>query len=334
MTIKQTRASKYTKAQPVRAWEWDTTLQSAAAAAGNGTAHDLLSAAAVALQVTGIFVGTITFEATLDGTNWTAHQGVNTANGDVSTTTTGTGIFIVPVTGMKQFRARVSAYTSGTITVVSNGVSMHGGLSLADIVTNISTLTLSAPSDGTYIGDIKFGEGLPANSGVDIGDVDVLSIAAGENHLGEVGGADTIITVTPTVTAGAYSAGDAVGGELTFANAGRASGLGGIIKSVVFIDDAGQDAETELWLFDTTITAVGDNAAFSQTEAELHTCIAVISSTEGTWRAAGTPSVCDVEVSRGYTCTGTSLFGQLVTRGTPTYAATDDVTVRIQLVQN
>ena len=33
-------------------------------------------------------------------------------------------------------------------------------------------------------------------------------------------------------------------------------GAGGIIKSVVIIDDAGQDAETELWLFDTTITGV------------------------------------------------------------------------------
>lgn len=34
-------------------------------------------------------------------------------------------------------------------------------------------------TDGTYIGDIKFGEGLPANSGVDIGDVDVTSIIPG-----------------------------------------------------------------------------------------------------------------------------------------------------------
>lgn len=160
------------------------------------------------------------------------------------------------------------------------------------------------------------------------------TLTAGELHLGEVGGADVIITATPTVTAGAYSANDAVGGLLTFANAARASGLGGIIKSVVLIDDAGQDAATELWLFDTTITAIADNDAWALTEAELHTLIAVISSSDGVWSASGTPSVCDIECSRGYTCTGTSLFGQLVTRGTPTYVATDDVTVRIQLVQN
>ncbi|MBU2395757.1 MAG: hypothetical protein KKH70_20675, partial [Gammaproteobacteria bacterium] len=68
---------------------------------------------------------------------------------------------------------------------------------------------------------------LAANSGVDIGDVDVKSIAAGETHLGEVGGSGITIQQTPTVTAGAYSANDAVGGLLTFANAGRVSAGGG-----------------------------------------------------------------------------------------------------------
>ena len=51
-------------------------------------------------------------------------------------------------------------------------------------------------TDGTYIGDIKFGEALPtgsnaigklaANTGIDIGDVDVTSIAAGDNNIGNV----------------------------------------------------------------------------------------------------------------------------------------------------
>ena len=142
------------------------------------------------------------------------------------------------------------------------------------------------------------------------------------------------ITQTPTVTAGAYSAGDNVGGLLTFANAARVSGGGGIIKDVLLIDDAGQDAETELWLFDTTFTAGSDNDAWAPTEAQLHTLITVVKSTDGSWIAGGTPSVCPIEVSRRYDCTGTSLFGRLVTRGTPTEAATDDITVRITLLQD
>jgi len=53
----------------------------------------------------------------------------------------------------------------------------------------VDVVAISAQSDGTYIGDIKFGEALPAgsaaigklaaNSGVDIGDVDVTSIVPG-----------------------------------------------------------------------------------------------------------------------------------------------------------
>ncbi len=53
----------------------------------------------------------------------------------------------------------------------------------------VDVVAISAQSDGTYIGDIKFGESLPAgsaaigklaaNSGVDIGDVDVTSVTTG-----------------------------------------------------------------------------------------------------------------------------------------------------------
>ena len=56
----------------------------------------------------------------------------------------------------------------------------------------------------------------------------------------EIMSAGEIISQTPTVTAGAYSANDAVGGLLTFANAARFDKGGGIIKDVIILDDAGQ----------------------------------------------------------------------------------------------
>ena len=146
------------------------------------------------------------------------------------------------------------------------------------------------------------------------------------------------ISQTPTITAGAYSANDAVGGLLTFASAGRAtiSEGGSILIDVLIVDDAGQDAELELWLFNQTFTAMSDNAAWAPSEADLENCIAVVSTVGSTWRAAGTPSVINIECTRriDLISAGTSLFGQLVTRGTPTYAATDDLTVKIKLLQD
>ena len=138
----------------------------------------------------------------------------------------------------------------------------------------------------------------------------------------------TTIVRTPAVTAGAYTAGDVVGEQLTFANATRNAGGGGVVKSMVIIDDAGQDVALELWLFSEAFTAIADNAAWSTLpEADLHNLVAIIATGDGAYFAAGTASAARVEASQRYDLAGTSLFGQLVTRATPTYVATDDITV-------
>ena len=142
------------------------------------------------------------------------------------------------------------------------------------------------------------------------------------------------ISQTPTITAGAYAANDAVGGLLTFAGAALLEGRGGLIKDMLILDDAGQDAELELWLFNATFTAMADNDAWAPSEADLRKLVGIISTAGGAYFAAGTPSAARVEASQRYDLAGTSLFGQLVTRGTPTYVAIDDVTVIIGVIQD
>ena len=153
--------------------------------------------------------------------------------------------------------------------------------------------------------------------------------------------ADEIMTegimplVTPTITAGAYAAGDAVGGLLTFENVARVEGRGALVKNVLIIDNHGQDAELELWLFKETFTAIDDNAAWAPSVADLKKLVAIISTASGTWFAAGTPSVARIPVSQYFELTGTSLFGQLVNRSAaPTYNAVDDITVILGLPQD
>jgi hypothetical protein len=69
-------------------------------------------------HVEGINGDTITFEATIDGTNWIAIQFTNLNSGSAGTTATADGLYRATVLGLKQVRARISTYSSGTIIVI------------------------------------------------------------------------------------------------------------------------------------------------------------------------------------------------------------------------
>lgn len=96
------------------------TLQSAAAATGNGVVLACNNYETIAVQVNGTFVGTVSFEGSIDGVNFYAVPFINSA-GTNATTATATGIFLSAADGYSSFRARVSAYTSGSITVIAGG---------------------------------------------------------------------------------------------------------------------------------------------------------------------------------------------------------------------
>jgi hypothetical protein len=162
-----------------------------------------------------------------------------------------------------------------------------------------------------------------------------VQLTAGEAVIGKLGGLGGTVPVTPTVTAGAYTAGDVVGGLLEFANAARANGVGGLVVGVSIIDDAGQDSEMELWLFNAQPDAIADNAPFAPTEADLHDLAGILSTADGSWRSAGTPSACYVsEYLRYDPISGTSIYGFLVDRTGGTLANTDDITVILHVLQD
>jgi len=69
-------------------------------------------------QITGTFSGTVTFEGTVDGTNWVATAVIPVGSTRTLTTTaTAAGIWVQSTVGLTAVRARCSAYTSGTIVV-------------------------------------------------------------------------------------------------------------------------------------------------------------------------------------------------------------------------
>lgn len=144
------------------------------------------------------------------------------------------------------------------------------------------------------------------------------------------------ISQTPTVsTTPAYTAKDAVGGLLTFANAVRASGGSGLLQSIHVVDKGQQMANLDLVLFDATFTAPTDNAIFAPSDAELATCVGVIPIYAGDYNDFSTNSVATKPaVGLEFVLAGTSLFGALVTRGTPTYTSTSDLTVILTVLQD
>lgn len=95
------------------------TLQSGATATGAGTAIDVSGASRIGVQITGITTATVTFQGTIDGTNWVAVGLPAAATGTVASAPTADGVWFGPIAGFRQFRANVTAYTSGTIVVTA-----------------------------------------------------------------------------------------------------------------------------------------------------------------------------------------------------------------------
>lgn len=149
-------------------------------------------------------------------------------------------------------------------------------------------------------------------------------------------GFTTTISQTPTIGTVAYTANDAVGGTLTFANPVRAVNKGGLIKTALLIDDDKEDAATDLVLFSAAFTATPDADAFDVTDADLENCIGVIQFGTADYHDFNDNSIAVIQnVDLAFTASGTSsLYGQLVTRGTPTYTAVTDLTVKLVIQQD
>ncbi len=218
----------------------------------------------------------------------------------------------------------VSVYASNTATsssaVTSNGIFILPGAGYRELRARASAWT-SGTAHISFNASIGAGPALLS-----------APLPAGTNVIGKVAGGGNSITQTPTVTVGAYSALDAVGGLLTFASAARAAAGMGVVESVVIVDNASQNAEMCLFLFDQTFTAMADNAPFDPSDADLANCVGFIYIGAGDYKTLTDNSVAVVTnqpLMYKLAAAGTSLFGQLRCAGTPTYVATSDVIVKL-----
>lgn len=72
----------------------------------------------IGIQITGTWVGTITFQGTIDNTNYVSINVTPTTSSTTVSTTTGNGVWTTAVAGLTQVRVVFTAWTSGTATVI------------------------------------------------------------------------------------------------------------------------------------------------------------------------------------------------------------------------
>ena len=135
--------------------------------------------------------------------------------------------------------------------------------------------------------------------------------------------------VTPTVTASsAYTANDVIGGLLAF------GGLrDGTLQSITVCDGAAQAVDYLLVLFESAPGTIDDADTFDLGDADLAKIIYQDSLTSSSNRQAFTDNSYHYiyGLSVPLSSAGGTVYGFLITPGTPTYAGTSDITVTLQV---
>lgn len=141
------------------------------------------------------------------------------------------------------------------------------------------------------------------------------------------------VSVRPTITAGAYSANDVVGGRLDFTIPWKAAG--GFVDSVRIVDDANQKAAMTLYLFSRVPTAIADNAAFAPTVADLQALAGTIAIAATDYVTLNNNAVAIKRLNSdgaiSFWCPDGILYGYAVVSGTPTYANAADLQFELRM---
>lgn len=141
-----------------------------------------------------------------------------------------------------------------------------------------------------------------------------------------------VYSVTPTVTAGAYSPNDALGGVMEFENVVDTGGESGVIISISVRNLATTAPQLDVVFFSSEPTGVADNAAYDMPDADLAMAIGWIKVATTDWTAFSDSELATVDnVGLAFTLDSgvTSLYAQMVDRTGTTLTSTSDITVLV-----
>lgn len=146
-----------------------------------------------------------------------------------------------------------------------------------------------------------------------------------------------VVSVTPTVDTSIYASGDVIGGLMTFSNAVGYQSTTGIVTSATVSDKNSTASDLELWVFSSNPSAstFTDQAAFTIADADITKVISVISlGSTSRFDAANNGVKYLGSISCPVSTTSKTLYAVLVSRGTPTFATSSDVTVKLAIASD
>jgi hypothetical protein len=215
-----------------------------------------------------------------------------------------------------------------------NGQQTSGNSTSIVIASDQSPVPVPLVAEGSIkIGTVDIDQTTPGTSnGVQVN----AALPAGANIVGSVLGRTSAPSVTPAVTASsAYTAGNVVGGLLTFTNAVDAA-LSGILQRVTVDCKSVQTAGFKLYVFaaNPSSSTFTDKTAPSIAAADVGKLVDVIAlaapdSGLGTHTLYVADGLADALV-----LVASSLFAVLVTTGTPTFGSTSDISVSLGILKD
>lgn len=246
--------------------------------------------------------------------------------------------------GVQVQRVKVTWGPDGT----ANDADAASGKALPVALYNASGVAISkaedaASADGDHgVPAMVIRKDTPAaTSGTD-GDYEMLQVSGGKLWVAPLGFMATCSTdITRPADTTAYTANDALSdstsaptsGGFTFTSAARKSGGSGIITDLlVMSSNATGGMQGEIWIFDTSVTNINDNAAFAISDSEIKT---VVGKVPFTTVADTNNALAHVQsLNIGFTCSGSANLRFLVKlKASYTPASAEVITVRIKTLQ-
>jgi len=203
-----------------------------------------------------------------------------------------------------------------------------------DASSHVWGLALGGPS-GIAVGNVYSAGGSGGTTDVNIAK---LGGAAVSGTLPVNTPVSKIVTQAPTVTASAaYASGNCIGGLLTFAGVVRGNNITGILQQAGVFCKSAQTGAVDLVLFSANPTAstLTDKTNLAIAAADFDKVIGVAHITD--WTSLGTPSFAQalgLAMPFAPASGGTTIYGVLVARSTPTFASTSDVEVYVKALDD